>query len=100
MTFLQTLKAKIRLSNFEGVNRTAESPLMVERLLGAIGGLVVGALLGLIALFLTLIITGSNLGLDNILIGGVIGGSIGLLLGFCFPWATARVFIFVLNIFP
>jgi presenilin-like A22 family membrane protease len=58
---------------------------LAHRLLTAIVGLFVGGLVGMFALYLVMLMVGSDFGLDNVRPGAVVGALIGFLVGFWFP---------------
>jgi presenilin-like A22 family membrane protease len=56
-----------------------------HRLLTAIVGLFVGGLVGILALYLVMLVVGSDFGLDNVRPGAFAGALIDFLLGVWFP---------------
>lgn len=54
---------------------------MIHRIWSAIVGLVFGAVLGMLALYLIMLIADTNFGLDNVRPGALLGGVVGLVLG-------------------
>jgi presenilin-like A22 family membrane protease len=58
---------------------------LAHRLLTAIDGLFVGGLVGMLALYLVMLVVGSDFGLDNVRPDAVVGALIGFLLGLWFP---------------
>ena len=56
-----------------------------HRFLTAIAGLFIGGLVGMLALYFVMLVTGSDFGLDNVRPGAVIGAVIGFLFGLWFP---------------
>jgi len=57
----------------------------LARFLSAIVGLLVGGIVGMLALYFLMLLVGSDFGLDNVRPGGILGGILGLLLGLRFP---------------
>jgi len=57
----------------------------LARFLSAIVGLLVGGVVGMLALYFLMLLVGSDFGLDNVRPGGIFGGVVGLLLGLRFP---------------
>ena len=57
---------------------------VLDRLLRAIAGLFIGALLGMLALYFLMLLTGFNFGLDNVRPGAVLGAVVG------FSWDVRR----------
>ena len=53
-----------------------------SRLMSAIGGLLCGGMLGMLALYFLMLVVGSDFGLNNVRPGAIFGGVIGFLLGF------------------
>ncbi len=56
-----------------------------HRLLTAIVGLLIGGILGMLALYFTMFAVGSDFGLDNVRLGMVTGVAIGFLCGLLRP---------------
>ena len=58
---------------------------LLDRVLGAIAGLFIGAVLGMLGLYF-LMMVGSDFGLDNVRSGAVLGAVLGVFLGMRRPW--------------
>ena len=57
----------------------------LHRFFTAIVGLFLGGLIGMLALYFVMIVSGSDFGLDNVRPGAIFGAVIGLLFGLRFP---------------
>jgi len=62
-----------------------QSVSIFSRILSAIVGLLVGAVVGMLALYFLMLLFHSDFGLDNVRPGAGFGGVVGFLLGFRFP---------------
>ena len=58
---------------------------ILHRFLSAIAGLFIGAALGMFALYLIMVVVGSDFGLDNVRPGVVLGAVLGFLFGLWHP---------------
>jgi len=58
---------------------------LLHRFISAIGGLLVGLVVGMLTLYLAMSVVGSSFGLDNVRPGAVIGAAVGFFLGWRFP---------------
>lgn len=58
---------------------------LLHRFLSAIVGLFIGATLGMLALYLIMVMIGSDFGLDNVRPGVVLGAVVGFLFGLWHP---------------
>lgn len=56
-----------------------------HRFLTAFVGLIIGGLVGMLALYLVMLVVGSNFGLDNVRPGVVVGAAIGFFFGLWRP---------------
>jgi ABC-type antimicrobial peptide transport system permease subunit len=58
---------------------------LLDRFLSAIVGLFIGAVLGMLALYFIMLLSGSDFGLDNVRPGVVLGAAIGFFFGLWRP---------------
>jgi pimeloyl-ACP methyl ester carboxylesterase len=58
---------------------------ILSRVVSAIAGLFLGAVLGMLVLYFLMLLVGSDFGLDNVRLGAIFGGVIGFLLALRFP---------------
>ena len=57
----------------------------LSRVLSAVVGLFLGALLGMLGLYFLMLLVGSDFGLDSVRPGALFGALVGLVLGLWFP---------------
>jgi len=62
-----------------------DAPTILRRSTNALGGLLLGAIVGMIVLYLVMVLSGSDFGLDNVRPGAVAGGLLGVIVRFVFP---------------
>ena len=63
-----------------------QSLSLIHRSLSAIAGLFIGALLGMLGLYLLMIILGTDFGMDSVRPGMALGAILGFFFGLSRPW--------------